>query len=181
MSSGSSSGARERVDGTRHEAGDRRAAYLPNRRVRLASDVATLCAVGVLIGLLGSALTWWDRSALFDLAQNSREVVKMGTGYLAGPILILVALPLVFGRARQVALKRWFRARLLLAAALWVLGIGVLVDRVSGLDGYTIGAGTYVTSGLLGLGLLATLAMWPANLPEVAVDRLGHVRETPAA
>ena len=98
----------------------------------------------------------------------------------AGPVLILIALPLVFGRARQVVLKRWLRRRLLFAAALWIVGLVVLVDRVSGLEGYTIDAGTYVTAGLLGLGLLATLAMWPAGLPEVSVDRLGHVRETAA-
>ena len=149
--------------------------------MRLASDVATLCAVFVLFGLLGSALTWWERSTLFDLAANSREVVKMGTGYLAGPVLILIALPLVFGRARQVALTRWFRARLLFAAALWVVGLLVLVERISGLDGYTIEAGTYVTSGLLVLGLVSTLAMWPSGLTEVVVDRQGHVREAAPA
>lgn len=154
-----------------------RDAYLPNRRVRLASDVATLCAVAVLIGLLGSAFTWWERSDLFDLASSSREAVKMGTGYLAGPALILIALPLVFGRARQVALTRWFRARLLLAALLWAIGLIVLVDRVSGLEGFTVEAGTYVTAGLLLVGLLTTLAMWPAGLPVVRVDRAGRVRE----
>lgn len=36
----------------------------------------------------------------------------MGTGYFAGPMLILVTLPLVFGRGRQLALKRLYRARL---------------------------------------------------------------------
>ncbi len=180
MSSGSHSGAEElRAAAARREAAQLRPAYLPDRRVRLASDLASLCAVGVLVGLLGSALTWWDRSALFDLAANSRQVVKMGTGYLAGPMLILVALPLVFGRARQVALKRWFRARLLAAAALWVVGMIVLASRVSGLDGYTIETGTYVTAGLLLVGLLATLAMWPAGLTEIRVDREGRIRETP--
>lgn len=178
MGSGSYSEAEARAEAIQREAAQLRSAYLPDRRVRLASDLATLCAVAVLIGLLGSALTWWDRSALFDLASEPRQVVKMGSGYLAGPVLILIALPLVFGRARQVALKRWFRARLLAAALLWVVGFAVLIDRVTGLSGYTIGAGTYVTAGLLGLGLLGTLAMWPSGLPEVAVDRQGHVRET---
>jgi hypothetical protein len=181
MGTGSPTGAQLRAEAAGREAAQLRPAYRPDRRVRLASDVATLCAVGVLIGLLGSALTWWDRSALFDLADNSRQVVKMGSGYLAGPVLILIALPLVFGRARQVALTRWFRARLLFAAALWVVGIVVLIERITGLDGYTIGTGTYVTAGLLGLGLLSTLAMWPAGLAEVSVDRQGHVRETPPA
>jgi hypothetical protein len=31
----------------------------------------------------------------------------MGTGFLVGPALILVLLPLVVGRARQLALRRW--------------------------------------------------------------------------
>jgi len=154
-----------------------RDAYRPNRRVRLASDVATLCAVAILFGLLGTAMTWWERSALFDLASNDLQVVKMGTGYLAGPLAILVALPLVFGRARQVALQRWYKRRLVGAALLWVAGIVVLLVKVTGLDGYTIEAGTYVTGGLLAIGLAATLAMWPAGLAEVKVDRAGLVRE----
>ena len=156
-----------------------RPAYLPNRRVRLASDVAALCVAGLLIGLLGAAVTWWGRSDLFDLASEPRQVEKLGTGYFAGPVLILVTLPLVFGRGRQVALKRWFRARIAAAALLWIVGLLVLVNRVSGLDGYTIEAGTYVVGGLLVLGLLSTLAMWPSGLGEVSVDREGHVREMP--
>ena len=145
--------------------------------MRLASDVAGLCAVALLIGLLGSGLTWWGRSALFDLAANSRGVAKMGLGYLAGPVLILVTLPLVLGRARQLALKRWYRGRILAAAALWVAGLVVLFAKVSGLDGYDVEAGTYVAAGLLALGLLATLAMWPRNLRVVQVNRNGQVRE----
>lgn len=155
-----------------------RTAYLPSRRVRLASDVATLCAAAVLVGLLGTALTWWDRSRLFDLASNSLGVsVKMDPGYLAGPILILVALPLVFGRSRQVALKRFFRPRVLVAAALWAAGLAILVAKVSGLENYALEAGTFVTGGLLAVGLLATLAMWPSGLDVVLVDRSGKVRE----
>lgn len=157
-----------------------REAYVPTRRVRLASDLATLCAVALLVGLLGSGLTWWERSALFDLADNSLEVVKLGLGYLAGPVAILVSLPLVFGRGRQVALKRWFRERLLLAALLWVAGLVALAAKVSSLDGYTIKAGAYVTGSLLAIGLAATLAMWPAGLRVVQVDRAGHVREAGA-
>ena len=153
-----------------------REAYLPNRRVRLASDVAALCAAGLLIGLLGSGLTWWDRSALFDLASNSRQVVKLGLGYLVGPIAILAVLPLVFGRGRQLGLKHLFKARLLLAGALWVAGLIVLVAKVSNLDGYTIGAGTYVAAGLLVVGLLSTLAMWPTGLSLVKIDRQGMER-----
>jgi hypothetical protein len=158
-----------------------RDAYLPNRRVRLGSDVAALCAAALVAGLLGAGLTWWGRSALFDLADNELQVVKLGTGYFAGPMLILVTLPLVLGRARQVAIKRWFKQRLVLAALLWVVGLAVLATKLAGLDGYDIKAGAYVTAGLLVLGLLATLAMWPSGLAIVKVDRNGYVRETPGA
>jgi len=161
--------------------GQLRDAYRPNRRVRLASDLATVCAVAILVGLLGTGFTWWERSALFDLASNSLGVVKLDTGYLAGPLAILIALPLVFGRARQVALKRWFKERLVLAALLWIAGIVVLLAKVSGLDGYTLEAGTYVTGALLAIGLLSTLAMWPSGLEQVRVDRSGLVRDEPAA
>jgi hypothetical protein len=158
-----------------------RPAYRPNRRVRLASDIAGLCAVGLLVGVLGSAVTWWDRSALFDFAESSRQVVKLGISYLFGPAAILITLPLVFGRRRQLALRRWFRARLALAALLWVAGIVVLVDKVTGLpDRYTVQAGTYIAAALLLVGLLATVAMWPAGLQEVEVDLAGRVHEAPA-
>lgn len=154
-----------------------REAYVPNRRVRLASDVAGLCAVLLLVGLLGTALTWWGRSDFFDLASSSGEAIKIDTGFLAGPVLILVALPLVLGRARQVALKRHFRARLLIAALLWIAGLTILVAKVAGLDdGYTLEAGTYVSAGLMILGLVSTLAMWPGDLPVVQVDRKGMER-----
>ncbi len=164
--------------------GNARRAYRPNRRVRLASDLATLCAVGLLIGVLGSAVTWWDRSPLFDFAQSPLQVIKLGSGYLLGPITILIALPLVFGRRRQVALRRWFRARLILASLLWISGLVVLVDKVSGLgDEYTVQPGAYIAAVLIVVGLAATLAMWPIGLAEVEVDGAGRVRETriPAA
>ncbi len=159
-----------------------RRAYQPNDRVRLASDVATLCAVGLLIGVLGSAVTWWDRSALFDLAESSRQVVKLGPGYLFGPLAILVALPLVFGRRRQVALQRWYRSRIALACLLWVSGLVVLVDKVSGLDsGYAVQPGAYIAAVLILVGLAATLAMWPSGLRKVEVDPAGRVREAEAS
>jgi undecaprenyl pyrophosphate phosphatase UppP len=157
--------------------GQLREAYRPNRRVRLGSDVAAICAALLLIGLIGTAFTWWGRSALFDLASNSLQTVKIDTGFLVGPVLILITLPLVLGQARQVALKRLFRARLLLAALLWVAGLVILVAKVSGLDSsYDVEAGTYVSAGLMLLGLTATLAMWPGDLPVVTVDGKGLVR-----
>lgn len=152
-----------------------REAYVPDRRARLASNVATICAAGLLIGLLGSAVTWWGRSALFDLAENSEQIVKIGTGYFFGPVLILLALPLVLGRAGQVVLRRWYRARLGVAILLWLVGLVVLISKVSGLDGYTIKAGTYIVGGFLVTGLVATLAMWPTGLSTVEVDKKGRV------
>lgn len=156
-----------------------RTAYIPSRRVRLASDVAGICAVLLLVGLLGAAFTWWGRSDLFDLASNSREAIKIDTGFLVGPILILIALPLVIGRARQLALRRWFRARLVIAALLWLAGLAALLARMGDLDStYSPEAGFYVAGGLMLLGFLATLAMWPSDLAVVKVDRRGGLRET---
>ncbi|MFN8215337.1 MAG: hypothetical protein U0R71_01965 [Solirubrobacterales bacterium] len=168
--------------GSTSGSGNVRLAYRPSTRVRLASDVATLCAVGLLIGVLGSAVTWWDRAALFDFAQSSRQVVKLGAGYLIGPLAILIVLPLVFGRGRQVALARWYRSRLVLASLLWISGGVVILDRVGGLgDEYTLQAGAYIAAGLIAIGLAATLAMWPAGLAVVEVDPAGRVREAPAS
>lgn len=170
------------MDAKGTQEGQLRDAYVPNRRVRLASDIAGTCAGLLLIGLLGTALTWWGRSALFDLASNSHEAVKINGGFLVGPALILITLPLVLGRARQVALTRYFRTRLIVAALLWLAGLMVLVGKIGGLDsGYEIEAGAYVSAGLLLLGLVSTLAMWPGDLPVVQVNRKGTVREPTAA
>jgi hypothetical protein len=141
-----------------------REAIVPSRRVRLASDVAGVCAALLLVGLLGAAFTWWGRSDLFDLASNSREAIKIDTGFLVGPALILIMLPLVVGRTRQLALRRYFKTRLVIAALLWLAGLWVLVARLTTLDGsYSPEAGFYVSGGLMLLGFLATLAMWPGD------------------
>ena len=162
--------------------GQLRDAYVPNRRVRVGSDIASGCAIALLIGLLATAFTWDERAALFDLARSELQVVKLGLGYLAGPLLILVVLPLVLGRSRQVAIKHRFRERLLLAAALWIAGLAVLFAKVSDLDpAFTIQAGAYVTGAFLLIGLLATLAMWPRGLEVVQVDRGGTIRAAPGA
>jgi len=169
----------ERRTMPRAEPGQLREAYLPNRRVRLASDVASACAIVLLGGLLGSGFTWGERAAAFDLAASDLQVVKLGLGYLAGPLMILASLPLVLGRSRQVALKRHFRARLVLAALLWVAGLVILIAKLADLDdSYTLRAGAYVTAATLIVGLAATLAMWPSGLRTVKVDRAGLVRET---
>jgi undecaprenyl pyrophosphate phosphatase UppP len=108
--------------------------------------------------------------------------VKINGGFLVGPALILITLPLVLGRARQVALARYFRTRLVVAAVLWAAGLVALLVRVAGLDSsYELEAGTYVSAGLLLLGLISTLAMWPGDLPIVQVNRKGTVREPTAA
>jgi cytochrome bd-type quinol oxidase subunit 2 len=153
-----------------------RDAYVASRRVWIASNVASLCAAGLLIGLIGSGLTWFDRSALFDLAQNSLGTVKIGLGFLAGPVAIIFAMPFVFARPHQTTLTRLYRTRILVAAALWVAGLVILISKVSDLDGYTLTAGTYVAAGLLLVGLGATLAMWPSGLEVVAVNRKGVIR-----
>ncbi|HEX5982860.1 MAG TPA: hypothetical protein VFY69_01500 [Solirubrobacterales bacterium] len=154
-----------------------REAYVPNRRVRIASDVAGLCAALLLLGLLGAAFTWWGRSDLFDLASNSRVAIKIDPGFLVGPALILAALPLVLGRARQLALKPFFRARLAIAALLWLAGLALLLARMAGLDSsYTLEAGFYISAGLLTVGFLSTVAMWPGDLPVVLVNRKGVAR-----
>jgi hypothetical protein len=163
----------------RAEPGQLRDAYVPNRRVRLASDVASACVIVLLGGLLGSGFTWGERAAAFDLAATDLQVVKLGLGYLAGPLMILAALPLVLGRSRQVALKRYFRARLVLAAVLWIAGLVILIAKLADLSGdYSLRAGAYVTAAALIVGLIATLSMWPGGLRTVKVDRAGMVRET---
>lgn len=150
--------------------------------MRLASDVAGLCAALLLVGLLGAAFTWWGRSDLFDLASSPLEAIKIDTGFLAGPILILIALPLVLGGRRQLALRQYFKTRLVIAALLWLAGLVALLARMASLDStYSPEAGFYVSSGLMLLGFLATLAMWPGDLPVVKVDRNGTVREPTAA
>jgi len=155
---------------------------VPSTRVRLASDVAGISAALLLVGLLGTAFTWWGRSDLFDLASSPLEAVKIDTGFLVGPILILVMLPLVVGSSRQLALKQYFRTRLAIAALLWLAGLALLISKVAGLDdSYSLEAGTYVSAGLMALGLVATVAMWPSSLPVVKIDRNGMVREPTAA
>lgn len=170
------------MDATGSREAQLRDAYVPSRRVRLASDVAGICAGLLLVGLLGSALTWWGRSALFNLAVNSEETVKIGPGFLVGPALILITLPLVLGRARQVALTHYFRTRLVIAALLWLAGLVVLLTKLVALDSsYEIRAGAYVSGALILLGLISTLTMWPGDLPVVQVNRKGAVREPTAA
>jgi hypothetical protein len=170
------------VDANPPRDGQLREAYVPGRRVRVASNVASIAAALLLLGLVGTAFTWWGRSALFDLASNSLETVKIDTGFLVGPALILILLPLVFGLPRQLALARFYRARLAAASLLWTAGLWALAARLATLDSsYSVEAGAYVSGSLLLAGLVSTLAMWPGDLEVVQVNRSGTARDPTAA
>jgi len=154
-----------------------REVYLATTRVYAACLVAQLCAAGCFVGVLGAVLTWDETSALFDLANGPHGIAKPELGFLAGPALILILLPLVRHRAPHAAYVRRYRARLLAAATLWLAGLVLLVSHLSGLGSeYTLQAGAYVALPLLAVGLLATLTMWPAGLRTGLIDRRGEVR-----
>jgi hypothetical protein len=62
---------------------------------------------------------------------------------------------------------------------LWLISLGLPIARIATLDStYTLEAGTYVSAGLMVMGLFSTLAMWPGDLPVVRIDRNGMVRGT---
>lgn len=158
----------------------RREVYLAGNRVYVASIVAQVCAAGLIVGVLGSIFTWGERSALFDLADSPHGISKPELGYLFGPALILLALPLVRHRAPHVAYTDRYRARLALAILLWIAGLAFLLTHLAGLNSeYTLKAGAYVASALLLAGLLATLAMWPAGMRTGSFDRRGEVELQP--
>ncbi|HEX6456700.1 MAG TPA: hypothetical protein VF009_09315 [Solirubrobacterales bacterium] len=164
------------MERTKPQGAQLREAYVPSRRMRLASDVSSACAALLLVGLVGTAFTWWGPSPFFDLARNSLQTIKIDPGFLVGPALILIVLPLTFGRRRQLALKRYFRPRLVIAAVLWLAGLWALIARLAVLDSsYTIETGAYVSAGLLLAGFVSTLAMWPGEPPVVEVNRKGLV------
>jgi hypothetical protein len=153
-----------------------REVYLATTRVYVASVVAQVCAAGLFVGVLGSVFTWDESSAVFDLANSPHGISKPELGYLFGPALILIALPLVRRRQPRVAYTSRYRIRLLAALALWAIGLVLLLAHLAGLDGeYTLRAGAYVASALMTVGGLATLAMWPAGLRTGLFDRRGGV------
>ena len=126
--------------------------------------------------MLGSIFTWGERSTLFDFANSPHGISKPELGYLVGPALILIALPLVRHCEPHVAYTSRYRVRLAAAAVLWVLGLALLLVHLAGLDSeYTLQAGAYVATALMAVGLLATLAMWPAGLATGLFDRRGQV------
>lgn len=156
-----------------------REAYVVEGRARAGRILATVCAVAAMLGLIGLGITA-DQESVFDLARRGGglfvEVYRPGIGFLAGPILILVALPLVRGAAPRVAYKQGYLARVVIAALLWAAGLAVLL--VSVLDwaekgGYRIEVGTYIATTILAVGLVATLAMLPSGLRVVNVTKGG--------
>jgi hypothetical protein len=158
-----------------------REVYLASTRVYVACIVAQVAAAGLFVGVLGSIFTWDHHSAVFDLANSPHGISKPELGYLFGPALILIALPLVRHRRPHVAYAGHYRARLGAAMALWVVGLALLLSHLAGLDGeYTLQFGAYVATALISIGLVATLAMWPAGLGTGLFDRRGGV-EVPAA
>jgi len=162
------------VDGDAYQA---RAVYLVPTRIFVAGVVAQLCAAGCFVGVLGAIFTWDETSALFDFANSPHGISKPELGFLFGPALILVLLPVVRRRGPRVAYARRYRARVAAAAALWLVGLVVLVNHLSGFDSeYTFQAGAYVATTLISVGLLATLAMWPAGLRSGTIDRRGGVQ-----
>jgi hypothetical protein len=153
-----------------------REVYLAGTRVYLACIVAQVCAAGLFVGVLGSIFTWDHHSAVFDLANSPHGISKPELGYLFGPALILIALPLVRRRKPRVAYVSHYRARLGAALALWAIGLVLLLSHLAGLDDeYTLQAGAYVATALISIGLVATLAMWPTGLDTALFDRRGGV------
>lgn len=183
-----------------------REVYLFNDRVTTAKVIALLCAVGLLVVAIGGAATYKHVSAPFILAKQegglATHVLTPGTeevlfgppgGHLVfntddpwypglllffvAPLLIAVALP---GAARgffAFASKRTYGPRLALAAAVWVVGIAIVLTKLSSLGrGYATEMGAYISLGLLFVGLLATVAMWPVGLQAARVDESGKLK-----
>lgn len=157
-----------------------RPVYLASGRVYAASVIAQVCAAGLTIGVLGAIFTWDEHSALFDLANSPHGISKPELGYLFGPALILIALPLVRHREPHVSYVSYYRIRLGAAGLLWLIGLALLLGHLAGLDGeYSLQAGAYVATALMVGGLLSTLAMWPAGLTTGLFDRRGELVPDP--
>jgi hypothetical protein len=153
-----------------------REVYLASTRVYAASIVAQVAAAGCFIGVLGAIFTWGHHSAVFDFANSPHGAAKPELGFLCGPALILVLLPLVRHREPHVAYTARYRTRLGAALALWSIGLLALLAHLGGLDSeYTLQAGAYVAPALIVVGIFATLAMWPSGLETGLFDRRGEV------
>ena len=162
-----------------------RDAYVSTSRMRVGGIVARVCAVGLMLGLLGGIGSLQDTS-VFDMARNEgpflTELKKPPFGFFIGPALILILLPIARGRRPRVFFKRSYLPRIVIANLLWIAGLIALIVEVSSLDSrFTIEAGTYIGTALISVGLLATLAMWPAGLEVVQVDKKGRRATPPGA
>jgi hypothetical protein len=164
-----------------------REAFPITPRMRLGSLVAMTCAGLLMLGLIGAqiAIGGENTDSVFYLATKTSgfevEAVGPGWGYVVGPLLILGAIvPLV--RSRDFLYKDEYRANLVRAIVLWVLGllvaVGYLIYLVS--NDYEIKTGTPVAFVLLIAGLLATIEVWPFHGRLVRVDPAGNVVEEPS-
>jgi len=157
-----------------------REVYLAGTRIYLASVVAQVCAALLFVGVIGAIVTWGKHSAIFDFANSPHGTSKAELGYLFGPALILILLPLIRRRPPHVAYTRRYRERLAAAVLLWIVGLALLLDHLAGLDSeYSLQLGAYVAPALIVGGLVASLAMWPLGLSTGQLDRRGDV--VPAA
>lgn len=171
------------IAGHRVGSGKVRDAYLAGTRLRVAAIVARIAAFLLFAGFLGSLFTWGKEHSIFEMASNSVETARPGVGYVVGPLLIVLLVPLVrrmplarTGENPWLAYKSAFRVRIAIVTLLYFAGIVALAVSVVQLDpSYAIKAGTYAAAALLSAGLVATLAMWPAGLPTIRVDRGGRV------
>ncbi len=158
-----------------------REVYLASTRVYVASIVGQVCAACLFVGVVGAIFTWNHHSAVFDFANSPHGIAKAELGYLFGPALILILLPLVRHRTPHVAYAERYRARVAAAALLWVIGLALLLNHLTGLSSeYTLQFGAYVAPALIGVGLISTLAMWPAGLKTGLFDRRGRIDPTGA-
>lgn len=157
-------------------AGKIRDAYLANTRVRVGGIAARISALLLLAGFVGSLATWGKENSIFEVASTAIKTYRPGPAYVVAPLLILLVLPGVRKSRPGFAYRRLYRGRVVVAALLFVAGLVVLVVNLGQLDpGYQIEAGAYVATALLVLGLVGTLAMWPAGLKTVRLDKAGRV------
>jgi hypothetical protein len=164
-----------------------REGYIANVRVRAASIVTRLSAVLLFLGFVGSLLTWGKHKSIFELASSPSETARPGLGYVLGPALIMLLVPLVrrlptarIGENPWFAYSRRYRTRVVIAAVLFVAGLVILAVNLAQLKAdFTFRAGSYIAAALLLVGLGATLAMWPSDLATMDVGQAGPARTAP--
>ena len=76
-------------------------AYLWNRRVQVSYDIAIACAlVTAVTSIIGYGTALSGRTSIVDLAQSATRVLRPGLAYVAGPVIVLLALPVFRGGIR---------------------------------------------------------------------------------